>query len=1712
MADVTLIKPLAGTTQTITPKEGDRLVFEFDAADATLARDGNDLILSFEDGASVKLSDFYNYSSENLPNFVVAGEEISGKDFFEVLGEDLMPAAGTTQAVSSGNSVNVVNTSLQDGLDSLNGLDQVAAGSAVQQRGTLQTSATSTRIQKTSTTTQNEDLKESQDSDTSHTQTLPKINVTIHDGGDGTISKSDLGGPNGNQVKVEVSLEEGIEPGDKIVIKQDNVVIFDDVVDADMVENGVEVWVDVPTDGDVNVEATVTTDDNITSFDDASSTPNIPQPDASISLDSITADNILNAAEAGGFVNITGSVGGDVKPGDIVTITVNGNNYSGSVNNQGEFNISVSGKDLAQDGNIKASVTTSNVVGDSVTASTNLGYVVDTQIEATIEINDITADNIINAAEAKQDLPVSGKVTGDFKEGDTVTLKVNGQEYTTEVNAAGEYTVDVKGSDLAAGGEIEASITVSDKAGNTLTVDAKNDFEVDTQIEATIEINDITADNIINAAEAKQDLPVSGKVTGDFKEGDTVTLKVNGQEYTTEVNAAGEYTVDVKGSDLAAGGEIEASITVSDKAGNTLTVDAKNDFEVDTQIGGDLEGEVSASDDNLNNEIIVENLDLPQDASYDFTGNFTVGDANNPFGSFSVNNDGDLVFVQNEAYKHDRNSDSDTIEVKIPVKDASGNTDFVSIELSIEDTAPEASSAQPAEFEVMDGVANGKVDVDFGGDMDGATITISGGGTLSYGVTWNAEDGEWVALPTYSADIMVEASHDGTNYIIQIGDVTMTSPDNKNWDVSFPHGDSAERNVDIRFKDGDGDSITQSITSINDKPTVGDVIETAVVSETQLDDNAAGSEDASVIAQGSVELSFGKDGGDSFAWNTEGQPDITTSEGTEVTWVVDGDVLKGMADGDQVLSVTMEKDGDGNYTGDYTVELNDFIEHSEQGQDSSEFNFSFTITDSSGDSTNGSVNIEIEDSAVSLTPEAENLHFKAGDGSAKQASDYFDEGTEHEGGSYSVLGANEVTEIEDGTTSYEFDWGVVNMNTATGEYTVEGNGSGDGSFDIQYEDADGDTAKTNVAVENSIVVVDISIDSVKGFMEQGSSDISEVVVTGTVSTVDTTNESNTMTVTLEYEGVQYDVIATSNGDGTYGYTVNIPSDNIINQSTGEIAITNGITTSVEIRNDADEMLASDSTEFSYSYFNKSADVAGVTGTNNVDIIEGILSDTASFENKTTATNIGSATSTSKQYDASIETMAGDDVINFEASGTHAYNVVSLGSNTVTLDTGTGDDSVNLDAKATLDGWRGVVSIKAEGDSAQNIIDLGAGDDSMVVNAHGADNAMHFAMAARDRVHNGITETFNKIDLGSGDDTLYMKGELDADGGKNIIEGGTGNDHVTLVGANTTYTEHTLEAFGRTGQNLVDLGEGDDTLIIQNSGVYGGGLGEEDRSNMFGDALNAFDSANNTIKMGEGNDSLTIEGDIHAESKGTNVIELGSGDDSLTIEGDMDAITSGSNVIDLGTGNDHFSFKGELGGTDSSSNTILGGEGDDTFDMDFSEDAKAYLDGGEGYDAFIYEVEGNSFIDYSQVGSINIGGADDVQIKNFESITTGSGDDLFKAGDNVDLNVDSGLGFDIIIADGGMTADDMSDILQNSLNTEMFIFSNDSDVTSATSTEDALGNLKGVEKSENGEVSFGDNWTAGEEVVHNGQEFQSFTDEDTETTVMIAKMMLENTNN
>ncbi|MBK7415828.1 MAG: Ig-like domain-containing protein [Dechloromonas sp.] len=93
----------------------------------------------------------------------------------------------------------------------------------------------------------------------------------------------------------------------------------------------------------------------------------------------------------------------------------------------------------------------SNAVGNLGGGSTDT-VGIDTKPPAptiTLDAN-ITADDIISVAEAGQTIPVTGVVGGDAKVGDTVTLTVNGKDFTGLVQPGKTFSINVPGADLAA--------------------------------------------------------------------------------------------------------------------------------------------------------------------------------------------------------------------------------------------------------------------------------------------------------------------------------------------------------------------------------------------------------------------------------------------------------------------------------------------------------------------------------------------------------------------------------------------------------------------------------------------------------------------------------------------------------------------------------------------------------------------------------------------------------------------------------------------------------------------------------------------------------------------------------------------------------------------------------------------------------------------------------------------------------------------------------------------------------------------------------------------------------------------------------------------------------------------------------------------------------------------------------------------------------------
>ncbi|GBU13703.1 hypothetical protein AwEntero_23040 [Enterobacterales bacterium] len=228
-------------------------------------------------------------------------------------------------------------------------------------------------------------------------------------------------------------------------------------------------------------------------------TLNVVTGKAALTLDTLAGDNVLNAAEHGAAMTVSGQ-SSDLASGTALTVTLNGKNYQTTVGDNGAWSLSVPAADAAalSDGVHTVAVSGKDAAGNTISGSATL--TVDTQ-PPSLAINTVSTDDMINAAESGQALVLSG--TTDAEAGQKVTVTLNGKNYEATVNADGSWSTTVPSADVAAltDGNYVISANVSDKAGNSSNTDHTVTADITVP---TVSIDTIAGDNVINGLEHLQ--------------------------------------------------------------------------------------------------------------------------------------------------------------------------------------------------------------------------------------------------------------------------------------------------------------------------------------------------------------------------------------------------------------------------------------------------------------------------------------------------------------------------------------------------------------------------------------------------------------------------------------------------------------------------------------------------------------------------------------------------------------------------------------------------------------------------------------------------------------------------------------------------------------------------------------------------------------------------------------------------------------------------------------------------------------------------------------------------------------------------------------------------------------------------------------------------------------------------------------------------------
>ncbi|MBD9518225.1 Ig-like domain-containing protein, partial [Pseudomonas sp. PDM22] len=326
------------------------------------------------------------------------------------------------------------------------------------------------------------------------------------------------------------------------------------------------------------------------------------------------------------------------------------------------------------------------------------------------------------------------------------------------------------------GSSIDATLVAHDAAGNSADVKASHAYTVDlTAPVATLTIDTVAGDDVVNLEESKVQQTISGKASGEFKAGDLVAFILNGTIYSAAVDKDGSWHVQVAGSDLAKETNIHATLVAHDVAGNVGLIVADHGYTVDITAPA-----APTIDSIVDNDDPSNLIDIPKDGSTNDTtpvisgGGAEPGDIIHVFdgetelGTAIAGEDGKWSFE----VPADKALDEGEHDFTVKAEDPAGNISDPSqpYPIVIDTTAPTA----PVIKDVVDNDDPAHlIDVPKNGSTNDTTPVISGDGAekgdiihvfdggKELGSTTAKDDGTWsFEVPADKA--LAEGEHDFT--------------------------------------------------------------------------------------------------------------------------------------------------------------------------------------------------------------------------------------------------------------------------------------------------------------------------------------------------------------------------------------------------------------------------------------------------------------------------------------------------------------------------------------------------------------------------------------------------------------------------------------------------------------------------------------------------------------------------------------------------------------------------------------------------------------------------------------------------------------------------------------------------------------------------------------------------------------------------------------
>ena len=292
----------------------------------------------------------------------------------------------------------------------------------------------------------------------------------------------------------------------------------------------------------------------------------------SLSIDSFSDGAVMNAAERGTDLTVTGST--SAEDGQTVTVDLNGQTYSAQAAGGG-WTVTVPAADLAALADGSTITVTADIADAAGNPAPQATGSFDTDFTApSIAITSLSDGSLVNLAEQATDLIVSG--SSDAADGTQVNVQI--LQSGGGVLVAGTATVNsgtwaytataANLSSLQDGQTYDVNASIADAAGNTNV--ATTSFGTDLTA-PTLTLDPLSVGSVLDIIEQGSNLSISG--TTNAEDGQTVSVSLNGQSYTAVVSG-GTWSTNVPSADLAVladSSSFTVTASVQDAAGNPAT-------------------------------------------------------------------------------------------------------------------------------------------------------------------------------------------------------------------------------------------------------------------------------------------------------------------------------------------------------------------------------------------------------------------------------------------------------------------------------------------------------------------------------------------------------------------------------------------------------------------------------------------------------------------------------------------------------------------------------------------------------------------------------------------------------------------------------------------------------------------------------------------------------------------------------------------------------------------------------------------------------------------------------------------------------------------------------------------------------------------------------------------------------------------------------------